>query len=65
MAAFSSSHSVASLMASRSCEMLVFGFGAIGSGKGNHRVLTVSLSSSSILPPRPSSSLTWFLREKA
>lgn len=27
--------------------------------------LTVSLSSSSILPPRPSSSLTWFLREKA
>jgi len=30
-----------------------------------YRVLTVSLSSSSILPPRPSSSLTWFLREKA
>ena len=27
--------------------------------------LTVSFSSSSILPPRPSSSLTWFLREKA
>lgn len=27
--------------------------------------LTVSLSSSSILPPRPSSSLTWFFREKA
>ncbi|KAE9577058.1 hypothetical protein CGMCC3_g7002 [Colletotrichum fructicola] len=27
--------------------------------------MTGSLSSSSILPPRPSSSLTWFLREKA
>ena len=27
--------------------------------------LTVSLSSSSILPPRPSSSLTWFFRLKA
>jgi hypothetical protein len=27
--------------------------------------LTVSLSSSSILPPRPSSSLTWFFKEKA
>jgi hypothetical protein len=29
------------------------------------RELTVSLSSSSILPPRPSSSLTWFFRLKA
>ena len=61
VAAFSSNQSMVSLTASKIYSSISM-VGVIRRVKGE---LTVSLSSSSSLPPRPSSSLTWFFRLKA